>query len=107
MNDPEVTKAAREFGNLHRTGNLNEDISKMFRIALGRPPLEHEISRSLEYLDRNDRNSQEIESKIASSRQNLDKVNIHISKITEPEKLVQNRFLELIFGSSYNNFDIH
>ena len=84
MNDPDVVKAAREFGNIHRTGNSKENISKMFRIALGRPPLEHEISRSLEYLDRNDRNSQEIESKIASSRQNLDKVNIHISKITEP-----------------------
>ena len=84
MNDPDVVKAAREFGNLHATGNLNENISKMFRIALGRPPLEDEISRSLEYLDRNDRNSQEIESKIASFRQNLDKVNNHISKITEP-----------------------
>ena len=56
----------------------------MFRIALGRPPLEHEISRSLEYLEKNDRNSQVIESKITSSLQNLDKVNIHISKITEP-----------------------
>ena len=55
MNDPEVTKAAKEFGNLLRSGNLNESISKMFRIALGRPPLENEISRSLEYLDRNDR----------------------------------------------------
>ena len=84
MNDPDVVRAAREFGNIHRTGNLKDNISKMFRIALGRPPLEHEISRSLEYLDRNDRNSQEIESKIASSLQNLDKINIHISKITEP-----------------------
>lgn len=84
MNDPEVTKAAREFGNLHRTGNLNEDISKMFRIALGRPPLEHEISRSLEYLVGNDRNSQKIESKLASLRQSLDEVNNHISKITAP-----------------------
>ena len=84
MNDPDVVKAAREFGNLHTTGNLNENISKMFRIALGRPPLEHEISRSLEYLDRNDRNSQEIESKLVSFRQSLDEVNDHISKITEP-----------------------
>ena len=84
MNDPEVTKAAKEFGNLHRSGNLNESISKMFRIALGRPPLENEISRSLEYLDRNDRNSQEIESKLAGFRQSLDEINNHISKITEP-----------------------
>ena len=57
---------------------------KMFRIALGRPPLEHEISRSLEYLEGNDRNSQDIESKLVSYRQNLDEINDHISKITEP-----------------------
>ena len=53
----------------------------MFRIALGRPPLENEISRSLEYLDRNDRNSQEIESKLAGFRQSLDEINNHISKL--------------------------
>ena len=84
MNDPAVTKAAKEFGNLYRTGNLYENISKMFRIALGRPPLEHEILRSLEYLDKNDRNFQEIESKIASFQQKLEEVDNHISKITGP-----------------------
>jgi hypothetical protein len=56
----------------------------MFRIALGRPPLEHEISKSLEYLEGNDRNSQNIESKLVSYRQNLDEINDHISEITEP-----------------------
>ena len=34
MNDPDVVKAAREFGNLHRTGNLNENISKCFESHL-------------------------------------------------------------------------
>ena len=32
----------------------------------------------------NDRNSQDIESKLVSYRQNLDEINNHISKITEP-----------------------
>ena len=59
MNDPSVVKAAREFGNQNKTGSLHDRIGKMFRIALlGRPPLEHEISKSLEYLEGNDRNSQ-------------------------------------------------
>ena len=84
MNDTEVLRAAREFGNQNKTGSLHDRIGKMFRIALGRPPLEHEISKSLEYLERNDRNSQDIESKLVSYRQNLDEINEHISEITEP-----------------------
>ena len=110
MNDPDVTKAAREFGNLHKTGNLNENISKMFRIALGRPPLDHEISRSLEYLDKNDRNGQEIESKIAIFRQSLDEVNNHISKITEPvlkQVLKERKFVSNNTASSSPQPSLH
>ena len=84
MNDTEVLRAAKAFGNQSKTGSLNEKIDKMFRIALGRPPLEHEISRSLEYLKGNNRNSQDIESKLVSYRQKLDEIKKHISEITEP-----------------------
>ena len=84
MNDPYVLKAAREFGNLHKSPNIKDGIHKMFRIALGRAPNEHEISRSLQYLDRTERNSQEFESKLASLRQSLNEINNRISKVTFP-----------------------
>jgi len=82
MNDPEVLRAAREFGNLYKSTNIKEGINKMFRIALGRVPNENEISKSIHYLNRTDRSSRENESKLASFHQTFDEINNRISEIT-------------------------
>jgi hypothetical protein len=50
MNDPLVIRAAREFANLHRNGNLKDRISVMFRNSLGRNPTPNEIKQSMDYL---------------------------------------------------------
>ena len=84
MNDPDVLRAAKEFGNLYESPNIKEGIHKMFRIALGRAPNENEISRSLQYLNMNDRNSQENESKLISFRHSFDEINNRISEISLP-----------------------
>ena len=59
MNDPLVIRAAREFANLHRNGDLKERITIMFRNSLGRNPTQNEIKQSMDYLTISDQESAE------------------------------------------------
>lgn len=58
MNDPLVIRAAREFANLHRSGDLKDRITVMFRSSLGRSPTQNEMKQSMDYLMLSDKESE-------------------------------------------------
>ena len=84
MNDPEVTRAAREFSNLHRNGSLSDRVSKMFTIAMGRKPTQDEISKSIEYIKISIEESKSLNIRLDELRKEVKQINHQISEITEP-----------------------
>ena len=93
MNDPLVIRAAREFANLHRNGDLKDKITVMFRNSLGRNPTQNEIKQSIDYLTVSEQESakqKNIILKLNEKKLNLSK---EISGIIDPvrEKLIESK----------------
>jgi len=84
MNDADVIRAAREFSNLHKEGRLNERISKMFAIAMGRKPTPDEISKSIEYIKVSSEESKALKTQLAELRKKAHQIKHQIFEITEP-----------------------
>jgi hypothetical protein len=83
MNDPLVIRAAREFANLHRNGDLKERITIMFQNSLGRNPTQNEIKQSMDYLTVSDQESAEEKYILLESRKKKLNLNQDISLIVE------------------------
>jgi len=93
MNDPLVIRAAREFANLHRNGDLKDKITVMFQISLGRNPTHNEIKQSMDYLLVSDQESEKEKKMLLGLRQKKLKLSQEISGIIDPvkEKLVEDK----------------
>ena len=83
MNDPLVIRAAREFANLHRNGDLKERITIMFRNSLGRNPTQNEIKQSMDYLTVSDQESAKEKYMLLELRKKKLNLNQDISLIVE------------------------
>ena len=84
MNDPDVLSGAKEFAHLHKIGTLEERISKMFRIALGRFPSSTEISQIIEYFHATDQEALALKTNLADKREQLIYLKTQINEIIEP-----------------------
>jgi len=93
MNDPLVTRAAREFANLHRNGNLKDRISVMFRNSLGRNPTPNEIKKSMDYLTVSDQESTKVKNILLGFKEKKLKLSQEISELIDPvrEKLLEDK----------------
>ena len=84
MNDPSVLRNAREFANRHRSGDLEDSISMMFRNALGRPPSGNELASSLAYLNATNLNSSNAMAKLSQTSDKLKEVDGQIEDMIHP-----------------------
>ncbi|MDG1325393.1 MAG: DUF1553 domain-containing protein, partial [Opitutales bacterium] len=93
MNDPLVIRAAREFANLHRNGDLKDRISVMFRNSLGRNPTQNEIKKSMDYLTVLDKESAKEKNILLELQEKKLKLSQEISEIIDPvrEKLIKDK----------------
>ncbi|MBT3666641.1 MAG: DUF1553 domain-containing protein [Opitutae bacterium] len=93
MNDPLVIRAAREFANLHRNGNLKDKITVMFRNSLGRNPTQNEIKRSMDYLSVSYQESDKEKNILLGLQKQKLKLSQEISEIIDPvrEKLIEDK----------------
>ena len=93
MNDPLVIRAAREFANLHRNGDLKDRISVMFRNSLGRNPTPNEIKQSMDYLTVSDQESAKQKNILLGLQEKKLKLSQEISAIINPvrEKLIEDK----------------
>ena len=93
MNDPLVIRAAREFANLHRNGDLKDRISVMFRNSLGRNPTPNEIKQSMDYLTVSDQESAKQKNILLGLQEKKLKLSQEISEIINPvrEKLLEDK----------------
>jgi hypothetical protein len=93
MNDPFVIRAAREFSNLHRNGDLKDRISVMFRNSLGRNPTPNEIKQSMDYLTVSDQESTKQKNILLGLQEKKLKLSQEISAIINPvrEKLIEDK----------------
>jgi hypothetical protein len=87
MNDPLVIRAAREFANLHRNGDLKDRITIMFRNSLGRSPTQNEIKQSMDYLMLSDKESDKEKNILFGLQQKKLKLSQDISGIIDPIRL--------------------
>jgi hypothetical protein len=87
MNDPLVIRAAREFANLHRNGDLKDRINIMFRNSLGRSPTQNEIKQSMDYLMLSDKESDKEKNILFGLQQKKLKLSQDISGIIDPIRL--------------------
>jgi hypothetical protein len=93
MNDPLVIRAAREFANLHRNGDLKDRISVMFRNSLGRNPTPNEIKQSMDYLTVSNQESEKQKNILLELQDKKLKLSQEISAIINPvrEKLIEDK----------------
>ena len=93
MNDPLVVRAAREFANLHRNGDLKDRISVMFLNSLGRNPTPNEINQSMDYLTVSDQESAKQKNILLGLQEKKLKLSQEISEIINPvrEKLLEDK----------------
>ena len=93
MNDPLVIRAAREFSNLHRNGDLKDRISVMFRNSLGRNPTPNEIKQSMDYLTVSDQENAKQKNILLGLQEKKLKLSQQISAIINPvrEKLIEGK----------------
>ena len=93
MNDPLVIRAAREFANLHRNGDLKERINVMFRNSLGRNPTQNEIKKSMDYLTVSDQESAKEKNILLRLQEKKLKLSQEIAKLIDPvrEKLIEDK----------------
>ena len=91
MNDPLVIRAAREFSNLHRNGDLKDRITVMFRNSLGRNPTQNEIKQSMDYIMISDQESEKDKEVLLELREKKLQLDQEISNIIGPvrEKLIE------------------
>jgi hypothetical protein len=87
MNDPLVIRAAREFANLHRNGDLKDRINIMFRNSLGRSPTQNEIKQSMDYLMLSDKESDKEKNILFGLQQKKLKLSQDISGIIDPVRV--------------------
>ena len=93
MNDPLVIRAAREFANLHRNGNLKDKITVMFQISLGRNPTHNEIKQAMDYLTVSDHDSAKEKKILLGLQKKKLRLSQEISAIINPvrEKLIEDK----------------
>lgn len=84
MNDPDVLRNARGFANLHKTGGPKDIISKMFRKALGRHPIQNELAQSLAYLNSTDQEAAKLKVRITQTTDKLKVLDKQIDDILNP-----------------------
>ena len=84
MNDPDVLRNARGFANLHKTGSTKDIISKMFRKALGRHPIQNELAQSLAYLNSTDQEAAKLKVRITQNSDKLKVLEEQINGILNP-----------------------
>ena len=93
MNDPMVIRAAKEFANLHKYGDLKDRITMMFRHSLGRNPTQEEIKQSMDYLMLSDQESGKEKNMLLGLQEKKLKLGQEISALIDPvsEKLIKNK----------------
>ncbi len=84
MNDPLVINDAKEFANLHRTGDIENRISELFRKALGRKPTKSELTNSMDYLNAKDGDASKIKAHLSEMNIRLGQLHEQLRKVREP-----------------------
>ena len=93
MNDPVVIRAAREFANLHKNGDLEDRITIMFRNSLGRNPTQMEVKQSMDYLMLSDHESRKKKNILLGLREKELNLSQEISALTDSirKKLIKEK----------------